>query len=147
ITCWITVQTPFIANYDIMAAAKVHCDHPVPSLTLEEDLIANNQYVIDTSYKPVTGSDVNTVVESLICMGGNWLNHAIATVTFPAGYTRTFGSMYGTAELNINVSACPPPPPPSGGGSGGGGGGGCAVRAPSSPARPAVRHPHIIACP
>jgi hypothetical protein len=130
-----------------MAAAKVHCDHPVTRIGLEEDLIANSQYVVDSSYSPVTGqSDVNTVVESLVCIGGTWTNHANAGITFPDGYTPTFGSVYGNADLNISVSACTPPPPPSGGG-GGGGGGGCAIMAPSSSARPAVIRPHIIVCP
>ena len=107
IICWITVETPFIANYDIMAAAKVHCDNPVTRIGLTEDLIANNQYVIDSAYSPVTGqSDVNTVVESLVCMGGTWTNHANAAITFPDGYTPTFGSVYGNADLSISVSAC-----------------------------------------
>ena len=147
IICWITVGTPFIANYDIMAAAKVHCDNPVTRIGLEEDLIANSQYVVDSSYSPVTGqSDVDTFVESLVCMGGTWTNHANAAITFPDGYTPTFGSVYGNSDLSISVSACTPPPPPSGGG-GSGGGGGCAIMAPSLSARPAAIRPHIITCP
>lgn len=145
IICWITVQTPYIYNYDFLAAAKVHCDSPVDHIGLEEDLIANSQYVIDSDYKAVDGlANVDTFVESFVCMGGTWTNHASATIDFPDGYTPTFGSVYGNADLNTTVSACTPPPPPSGGG--GTGGGGCAIMAPSWSARPAGIRPHILSC-
>lgn len=116
IICWITVLPPAAQNQIIVAAASVHCDHPVDAIRLDETLSEGSTVVDVNSDNQV--NDAFTITSDGHCQPGlDYDNFGFATVDWPAGYTDditggTTGSLHHLESYVLLPSDCAPPGTP-----------------------------------
>jgi len=147
IICWITVNVPFVYLYQtIYADVRVHCDHPVDAIRLDETLSENNTEVSTDSDDKWNDTDAFTATAAGPCQTIEYENFGFAGIDFPEDYTPREGSVHGLESFVPTAMACTPPPPGGPGGGGGGPVGPCAIHAPASSARQAAIRPHVHTC-
>jgi hypothetical protein len=139
ITCWIKQQIPMqtFGNTMIWTQGRVDCDHNVAQIDVQNTLLQNGNSIYLTSNSQVNWYTAEANIE-VPCQLGTYTNHAIATITFPDGFSAGLHIDSDATPVSINTCVLPPPP---------GGGGGCATGSPSPAPSPAARHRDVIACP
>jgi hypothetical protein len=143
IACFITTPVPSItSSHVIQASVEVHCTSPITEINLDGTMTKSGFGLVSEWVDDVSGGADAFAPLSATCQAAQYVISGFAALTFPAGYTPSFGTIHHDATFTPTAKGCGT----TTGGGGGGGGGGCSI-APPVPAQPAADQPRVIACP